>query len=118
MPEDSIRETGGDGWLILIAVAFAAWAYWGNPESTVAGWFWPEEPAPRENIDAFYNSDRGDLTNDISFAGVGLLEACRSWVYVQAGSRGDPNLMRGDDECGVGYLRDDGSLRIYRITVR
>lgn len=49
---------------------------------------------------------------------VGSVENCRMLVRMIASARGDPEIRRGNYECGVGYLREVGRLRIYRNTVR
>jgi hypothetical protein len=35
-----------------------------------------------------------------------------------AAADGDPELHNTDYECGVGYLRNSGSIRVYRLTIR
>ena len=112
------RDEVGCVCLILVAVVLAAWGYFGDPLSTVASWFWPKEPAPWEQVDAAYLPDSGDPTKGLSRSDVGSLEGCRSWVYAQAASHGDPTLVRGDYECGVGRLRNFGIIHPHRITVR
>jgi hypothetical protein len=102
-------------WLVLIA--WAAWIMLGEPKKNIANWFWEYEQAPWEEVDAFYYSNRNNLTIEMRRHNVGSVENCRAWVYQQAAAKGDPNLTRGDYECGVGYQRDLGSIKIYRITV-
>src|SRR5262252_7160101 len=99
--------------LVLVAVTLGAWAYFGDAQSIVANLFWPEEPAPWEQVDAIYLPD--ELTKDLVRYDVGSLEGCRSWVHAQAASHGDPTLVRGNYECGVGHLGNFGFIRIYRI---
>jgi hypothetical protein len=113
MPQDK-----GDWYasLVLVAVALGAWAYFGDFQSTVANWFWPEEPAPWEQVDAIYLPD--DAMKDLIRYDVGSLEGCRSWVYAQAASRGDPTLVHGNYVCAVGHVRSFMAIRRYRIRVR
>ena len=82
------------------------------------GVFWPEGPAPWEKVDPFYYPDRSNLLNDRQGPRVDGIEACRAWVYAEAARHGDVNLDRGDYECGVGYIKNSGDLRVYRLTVR
>ena len=44
--------------------------------------------------------------------------ACRAWVYDRAAANSDPTLTRGDYDRGIGFLRNMGPPRIYRLTVR
>jgi len=96
----------------------ALWFFVGEPLVAIANWFWPETPAPWEDVDAVYYPDRGNLLVEVSAPHVGTIEACRAWVYDRAAANSDPALTRGDYECGVGFLRNMGPLRIYRLTVR
>ncbi len=89
-----------------------------NPVPTVANWFWPNSAAPGEEVDAVYYPNKYDLTVHQRGRDVGSLENCRAWVGAVAVRHNDPNLERGDYECGVGRLRTIGDLDVYRITVR
>ena len=64
------------------------------------------------------NNARGDLLIDKHQFDVGSLEACRAWVRSVAAADGDPELQHTDYECGVGYLRNFGDIRVYRLTIR
>jgi hypothetical protein len=87
-----------------------------DPKTQVAGWFWPSSAAPWEQVDAFYYPDRNNLLSDERHLNVGSVEACRAWVSSRAAARGDPSIALGDYECGVGYLRNSGDMRVYRLT--
>jgi hypothetical protein len=100
---------------LLLAIL---WCIFGSPGETVANWFWPNEPAPWEDVDAVYYPDRNNLYSDIKQPHVGSLARCREWVHAQAAFTGDPDLERGDYECGVGFLRSLGDLSVYRLTLR
>jgi hypothetical protein len=89
-----------------------------NPASTVANWFWPTSAAPWEEVIAVYYPNKHDLTVHQLARNVGSLENCRAWVGAKAARYNDPNLERGDYECGVGRLRTIGDLLMYRLTVR
>ena len=102
---------------LIIGIAVVLWFVFGSPMKNVANWFWGDAPAPWEDVDAVYYPNANNLTIDMKNYNVGSVENCRAWVYWQAKRRGDPNLERGDYECGVGYLENFGSLRIYRRTV-
>jgi hypothetical protein len=62
--------------------------------------------------------DRSNLLVEMSAPHVGTIEACRAWVHDRAAANSDLVLARGDCECGVGWLRNEGALRIYRLTVQ
>ena len=85
----------------------------------VAGFFWPDRPAPWEHVDPIFYPNRNDLSRHELGPRVDNLEACRAWIYAEAVRRGDPSLKRGTFECGVGSKQRlaDGT-RVYRITVR
>jgi hypothetical protein len=107
------------GYMALVIIAgLALWFFVGEPRVTIANWIWPETPAPWEDVDAVYYPDRDNSLVDVSAPHVGTVEACRAWVYDRAAGNSDPALTRGDYECGVGSLRNMGSLRVYRLTVR
>ena len=104
------------GW--IVGAAALAWFALGSPMSDIAGWVWGNSPAPWEGVDAFYYPNRNNLTQSERQMNVGSLEGCRSWVARAASLKNDPQIRLGDYECGVGYLRDLGDLRVYRITTR
>jgi hypothetical protein len=99
--------------VIVILVGLALWFVFGDP----TGSFWPDGPAPWESVDAFYYKGRNLLIDKHQFD-VGSLEACRAWVRSAAAADGDPELHHTDYECGVGYLRNSGGIRVYRLTIR
>jgi catabolite regulation protein CreA len=71
-----------------------------------------------KQVDAFYYPDRLDLTVHVAKYDVGSVEECRDWVYSRAAERGDPDMERGDYECGVDPIRQVGDLTVYKETVR
>lgn len=79
------------------------------------GLFWG---CGERQVDAYYYPDRSNLSVYEVEYNVGSLDACRDWVYTQAAKNNDPNLSRGDYECGVGPGEKLGSLTIYDETVR
>ena len=103
---------------IAVALALVGLSGCDNPASTAANWFWPDSAAPWEDVDAVYYPNKYDLTVHQIGRDVGSLENCRAWVGAKAVRYNDPNLERGDYECGVGRLRTFGDLAVYRITVR
>lgn len=103
---------------IIIAIAIALWLIFGDPLRTVAGMFWPNDPAPWERVDASYYPDRRNLVVSVDRLDVGGLDACRRWVQQRAAERGDPLLVKGDYECGVGYIRNLVDIRVCRLTMR
>jgi hypothetical protein len=102
----------------IIGGGALAWFAFGSPASNLAGAIWGDRPAPWESVDAFYYPDRSNLSRSERSINVGSLESCRAWVAAAAAKRNDPQVRRGDYECGVGYLRDFGDLRVYRVTTR
>lgn len=94
------------------------WAIFGEPSKDIADMFWENSAAPWELVDAYYYPDRNDLTNERSAFSFESLEDCRDWVFSQARNYNDSQLIRGDYECGVGFLENFGQSRVYRITVR
>jgi hypothetical protein len=103
-------------WIILVATG--AWFLLGSPAKDVANWFWPESAAPWETVDAVYYPNRSDLGDFLSQRSLTSVQECRNWAYSIAASRGDPNLIRGDYECGVEQIDSFGGLSVYRLTVR
>jgi hypothetical protein len=103
---------------ILGILGLMVWGALGNPTETITGWIWPHSPAPWERVDAFYYPDKASLTVAIANHDVGGLAQCRTWATSAAATQNDPQLERGDYECGVGYLTSQGSLNRYRLTVR
>jgi|SRR3989344_4009942 len=101
----------------VVAGVVILWFVFGNPLETVAGWFWTENPAPWEQVNAFYYPDRGNLTIDRRELNIGTLEACRDWVNAQAIADGDSSQTRSDYECGVG-CKSEGEMLVCRLTVR
>ena len=71
-------------------------------------------------VDAFYYPDRNDLTVHQEFLDVGSIQDCRDIVYEAAAANGDPDMSRGDYECGVGPRSAEfgEGLRVYRETVK
>ena len=89
---------------VVVALALVSLSGCDNPASTVANWFWPNSAAPWEEVDAVYYPNKYDLTVYQLGRDVGSLENCRAWVGAKAVRYNDPNLERGDYECGVGRL--------------
>ncbi|WVX49023.1 hypothetical protein ROLI_021080 [Roseobacter fucihabitans] len=69
-------------------------------------------------VDAFYYPDKNDLTVHEEFLDVGSVEQCRVIVQRAAAENGDPNLTRGDYECGVDPTGSFGDMKVYKETVR
>ncbi len=86
--------------------------------SKPADWFWPENAAPWESVDAYYYPDRNNLSIDSRAYDLKTIDECRDWVSMTAEKYNDANLDRGDYECGVGFIESFGSGRVYRITTR
>jgi hypothetical protein len=103
-------------WLFLLGLGF--WALFGSPKKDVANWFWSDQAAPWETVDAFYYPNRSDLSRDQRASGLASVDACRTWVDHVSRAHNDVGITRGDYECGVGYLDDFAGMRVYRTTVR
>lgn len=70
-------------------------------------------------VDAFYYPDRSNLLWHEAVFGLKDVEECRRAIFRMAAAKGDPNLSRGDYECGVGFIKDVGDgLRVYKDTVK
>ena len=104
------------GWVFVIGLI--AWFFFGSPPKDVANFLWSDGAAPWENVDPIYYPNANDLTKDQSGPRVTTVAECRDWVYAEAARQNDPRLVRGDYECGVGFIESWGGLRVYRITVR
>lgn len=71
--------------------------------------------APRN--DAFYYPAGVSGPYEIK-TNVGTVEDCRTWVYQRAAAHRDPNLTRGDYECGMGFSHMRDGNYVYKDTVR
>ncbi len=70
-------------------------------------------------VDAFYYPNRTDLSEVVEFIDVGSVEDCRRVVKVAAAQRNDPDLVRGDYECGINPSGESfGGMKVYEETVR
>jgi len=103
---------------LLSLIVVVLWFVFGDPPKNIANWFWKNDAAPWEQVDAVYYPNRNDLTVHRELIDVGSTGGCRVWVFSMAAANDDPDLVRGDYECGVGPLGSLGSIRIYRLTIR
>lgn len=103
---------------VIILAAIGLWFLFGHPATTVADWLWASDAAPWETVDAFYYPDRENLTAFNLISDFDSVQACRDWVYSAAAANGDPELERGDYECGIQKLDSFGGMSVYRATVR
>ena len=103
--------------MVIGAIALI-WLALGDPKNDLARWLWQESVAPWEQVDAFYYPDRRNLQVDERMLDVGSLENCRMLVRMSASARGDPELRHGAYDCGIGFVRNSGGLRLYRNRVR
>lgn len=71
-----------------------------------------------DQVDAFYYPDANNLLVHQEFLDVGSVERCREVVYAAAAINEDPNLERGDYECGIGPQSKFGDLTVYKETTR
>lgn len=108
------------GWQmpLLILIAIGLWLTFGEPSKTVANFFWKNDAAPWETVDAFYYPNRNDLSNFQKMRGLDSVDACRKWVEFSAALNGDSALVRGDYECGVQLIDNDYGLPVYRVSTR
>ena len=77
-----------------------------------------DDAAPWETVDGFYYKDRSNIRNPETIAGLASVEACRAWVYSTAQRFDDPQIRRGDYQCGVGEADRLGAEKIYRVVVK
>ena len=103
---------------ILLCIVIGFWFLLGDPPRTVASWFWGQEAAPWERVDAFFYPNRSDLSAVETRMKVGTVSNCRDWAHSRAASNGDPSFQRSDYECGIGKPTPVGGLKVYRATVR
>ena len=103
------------GFLALILVL---WFIFGEPAKDTANWFWENEPAPWETVDAYFYPNRNNLDIVESNTGLSSIDECRDWVNRQASIRNDPNMTRSDYECGIEHIDDWGGLKVYRTTTK
>lgn len=102
----------------LILIGIGLWFWLGDPPKTLANWFWENDAAPWESVDAYFYPSRSDLSAHKLAAGLSTVEACRLWASSQAAAIGDARFARSDYECGVGKLDSWGGMTVYRITAR
>ena len=102
----------------LVGVLLGGWGLLGDPKNDVANLFWPDTPAPWETVDAVYYPNRSDLSFYEREAGFENLDECRDWAVGLALQNSDDGMRVGDYECGFGFLRDWGDLKVYRNTTR
>ncbi|MDW5315516.1 hypothetical protein [Rhizobium sp. PL01] len=91
-----------------------------SPAKTIANLFYENDAAPWETVDAFYYPDRADLTISQSMPDVDGVAGCREIVRYMSSVNNDPQLLRGDYECGVGRIdkAEYAGVNVYRLTVR
>ncbi|MGD9815182.1 MAG: hypothetical protein AB7Q23_01720 [Hyphomonadaceae bacterium] len=66
-------------------------------------------------VDAVYYPDRNNLLVYERVRDVGSVEACRVWVRERAADYGDPNIVVGTYECGIGPIREiSENLTVYQ----
>lgn len=103
---------------LLVLGAMVAWVFFGDPADTTANAMWPDSAAPWEEVRAFYYPDRNDLSRSSTVHGLTSLAECRGSVSAIAAENGDPNLVRGDYECGIGCDDTEAGFEVCRITAR
>jgi hypothetical protein len=70
-----------------------------------------------EQVDAFYYPNKSDLTVHEFYGDVGSYEGCIDAVFRAAAAKNDPNMQRGDYECGIGPTGETfGPVNVYRET--
>ena len=101
----------------VVLIGVILWAIFGSPAQTAADIIWGDEPAPWEEVDAYYYPDRSNLNRYEQQNDVGSLDHCRAWVQRQASLRDDLRVRKGDYECAVGK-HDYLGLSVYRTKAR
>lgn len=71
-----------------------------------------------QQVDAYYYPDAENLSVFQVMRDVGSVENCRDWVRQRAWENNDPDLARGDYECGIGPSGSLGGATVYEETVR
>lgn len=110
-------DNGGGSGAIILLLAASAWFFFGDPPRTIANWFWPDDAAPWETVDAFYYPSSADLSQHVERHGLANVQECRDWVQRTAYQHDDPGMVRSDYECGLGTPSDWNGLKVYRNTV-
>lgn len=118
MSSAGTHQGGRGGLLLLLLVGGGLWIWLGDPLKDLAEWFYKENAAPWETVDAFYYPDRSNLTIWRTGKKMPNVQTCRDWVYAMAATYSDPALRRGDYECALGEARNLGGISVYRATVR
>lgn len=125
----STRTKGGKrgkgiGGLILLSLKLALvtviihYLIFGSFRRDAGNFFWPDDVAPWETVDAFYYPDARDPSRFESANGLEDKDQCRSWAQAAALRNQDPDFSEGDYECGIGKLDQFGSVTVYRIIAR
>lgn len=103
---------------VLILIGIVLWFVFGAPSVTVANWFWKEDAAPWETVDAYYYPVRSNLADYRLVTGLGSVQECRRVVHSMASRNNDPGMIRGAYECGIQKTGEFGTMNVYRLTVR
>lgn len=103
---------------VFLGTLLIGWVVFGDPKNDIANLFWPDSPAPWEDVDGVFYPDRYDLSVYEKADGFADLDSCRDWAENKSREMGDPNVAKGDYECGFGFIRDFSGLSVYRNTVR
>lgn len=106
------------GCLPLIIIGIGAWAYFGEPSQSIANMFWSDTSAPWEDVIGFYYPNAKNMNNVKKGGPFDSVDDCRVWIENQAALHNDPEIARGDYECGVGPLESQYGIEVYRITVQ
>lgn len=71
-----------------------------------------------DQVDAYYYPNMENLAEYQRFLDVGSVQECGDGVFAAARDFGDPDLVFGDCECGIGSKgKRLGDLTVYRETV-
>lgn len=98
--------------------AILGWFALGSPPTDIANLVWSDDAAPWESVDAIYYPFASDLSQAETAGGLNSVDACRAWVHAAAADREDPELVRGEYQCGVGGKGSLQDPRAYRVTLR
>ena len=80
----------------MLLIGGGLWYWLSDPQKDLADWFFKEDAAHWETVNAFYYPDRNDLSIWRTGTELPNVQACRDWVCSMAVPYRGPGLMRGD----------------------
>ncbi|MDB5237468.1 MAG: hypothetical protein JWL88_570 [Parcubacteria group bacterium] len=107
----------GQAFALIAFAALLAWIVFGHPLASVYGAFWPNAPAPWENVIGYYYPDKANYSYNPKMEDTGTLAQCRTWAAVTIAASQDPDGQASDYLCGIG-CKDPKNPSTCRATVK